>query len=105
MLFPPAQIAPERPVIQRQYLSANRADCMIAVLGVCQHNGLTRALAWIVEGANLFQFSTDNKTQIDNMIQAVNRLHVENGRDIIAVDNVLLYFYTPDKRQNAREET
>src|SRR5580704_1346860 len=66
---------------------------------------LTEALAWIIEGANLFQFSTNNMTQIDNMIHAVNRLHVENGRDIIAVDNVLLYFYTPDKRQNAREET
>jgi hypothetical protein len=78
---------------------------MSAVLCACQHNGLTRALAWIIEGANLFQFSTDNKTQIDNMIHAVNRLHVENGRDIIAVDNVLLYFYTLDKRQNAREET
>ena len=65
---------------------------MIAVLGACQHNGLTRALAWIVEGANLFQFSTDNKTQIDYMIHAVNRLHVENGRDIIAIDNVLLIF-------------
>jgi hypothetical protein len=77
---------------------------MIAVLCACQHNGLTRDLAWIIEGANLFQFSTDNKTQIDNMIHAVNRLHVENSRDIIAVDNVLPYFYTPDKRQNAREE-
>ena len=87
--------------MQRQYPSANRADCMVAVLGACQHNSLTRALTWIIEGANLFQFSAGNKTQIDNMIHAVNRLHVENGRDIIAVDNVLLYFYTPDKRQNA----
>src|ERR1700684_1703454 len=25
---------------QRQYPSANRADCMIAVLGACQHHGL-----------------------------------------------------------------
>jgi hypothetical protein len=71
----------------------------------CQQHGLARALAWVIEGANLFQFSADNKTQIHNMIYAVNRLHVENGRDIIAVDKVLLYFYTPDEWQNAREET
>ena len=36
-------------------------------------------------------------THIYNMIHAVNRLHVENGRDIIAIDYVLLYFYTLDE--------
>src|ERR1700691_5619353 len=77
---------------------------MSAVLGACQHNGLTRALAWIIECANLCQFSTDNKTQIDNMIHAVDRFHVENGRDISAVDNLLFYLYTLDQRKNASEE-
>jgi hypothetical protein len=38
------------------------------------------------------------------MIHSVNRLHVEDGRNIIAIDNVLLYFDTPDEGQNAREE-
>ena len=36
-------------------------------------------------------------TQIHNMIHAVDRLHVENGRNIIAIDYVLLYFYTLDE--------
>jgi hypothetical protein len=42
-------------------------------------------------------------TQIYNM-HAVNHLHVENGRDIIAIDYVLLYFYTLDERKDASEE-
>jgi hypothetical protein len=77
---------------------------MGAVQGTCQHHGLPRALAWIIEGANLFQFSTNNMTQIYNMIHAVNRFHVENGRDIIAIDYVLLYFYTFDERKDASEK-
>jgi hypothetical protein len=71
---------------------------------LAKRHGLPRALAWIIEGANLFQFSTNNMTQIHNMIHAVNRLHVENGRDIIAIDYVLLYFYTLDERKDASEE-
>jgi hypothetical protein len=37
-------------------------------------------------------------------MHAVNHLHVENGRDIIAIDYVLLYFYTLDERKDASEE-
>ena len=43
-------------------------------------------------------------TQIYNMIHAVNRLHVENGRDVIAIDYVLLYFYTINEWKDAGEE-
>jgi hypothetical protein len=63
-----------------------------------------RTLAWIIERANLSQLSTDNKAQIHNMIYTVSRLHVEDGRDVIAIDYVLLYFYTLDERKDAREE-
>ena len=38
------------------------------------------------------------------MIHTVNRLHVEDGRNIIAIDYVLLYLYTLDERKDAREE-
>ena len=30
-----------------------------------QHHGPPRALAWIIKGANLFQFSANNMTQIE----------------------------------------
>ena len=60
---------------------------------------LARALAWIIKRANLSQSSIDNKAQIHNMIHTVNRLHVEDGRDIVAIDYVLLYFYTLDERK------
>ena len=39
------------------------------------------------------------------MIHTVNRLHVEDGHDIIAVDDVLFYFYTLDEWKDAGEET
>jgi hypothetical protein len=61
-------------------------------------------LAWIIKSANLSQFSINNKAQIHYMIHTVNRLHVEDGRDIIAIDYVLLYFYTLDERKDASEE-
>jgi hypothetical protein len=38
------------------------------------------------------------------MIDTVNRLHVQDGRNIIAIDDALLYFYTLDERKDAREE-
>jgi hypothetical protein len=66
--------------------------------------GLPRALAWIIERANLSQSSTYNKAQIHNMIHTVNRLHVEDRRDIVAIGYVLLYLYTLDERKDAGEE-
>ena len=42
--------------------------------------------------------------QIHYMIHAINRLHVEYRRNIIAIDYVLLYFYTLDERKNAGKE-
>ena len=38
------------------------------------------------------------------MIHTINRFHIEDGRNIIAIDYVLLYFYTLDERKDAREE-
>src|SRR5271156_2605021 len=38
------------------------------------------------------------------MIHTVSRLHVKDGRDIIAIDYVLLYSYTLDERKDAGEE-
>src|ERR1700679_604776 len=42
--------------------------------------------------------------QIHNMIHALSRLHVEDCRDIIAIDYMLLYFYTVDERKDAGKE-
>ncbi|MGA9464099.1 MAG: hypothetical protein WBV28_15000 [Terracidiphilus sp.] len=38
------------------------------------------------------------------MIDNVNRLHVEDGRNVAAIDYVLFYFYTFDERKDALEE-
>jgi hypothetical protein len=42
--------------------------------------------------------------QIHDMIHTFSRLHIEDGRDIIAIDYVLLYVYTVDERKDACEE-
>jgi hypothetical protein len=42
--------------------------------------------------------------QIYYVIHTISCLHIEDGRDIIAIDNVLLYFYTVDERKDACEE-
>jgi hypothetical protein len=68
-------------------------------------NSSLAVLARIIKCANLLQFPTDNQAQIHNMIDTVHRLHIENGRDAIAIDYVLLYFYALDERKDAGEES
>ena len=38
------------------------------------------------------------------MIHTVHRLHVKDGGDIIAIDDVLLYVYTLDEGKDAGKE-
>ena len=66
---------------------------------------LLRTLVWIVESANLSQLSADDAAQIHHMIHPVHRFHIEDGRNIIAIDNVLLDLYALDERKDARQKT